>query len=136
VTSVRWVCISDLHLGALNSLLTNVTADGERVDAAAPSPVLTALGECLRALRQPGQDPPELIVLGDLFELALTAPEDASATFTHFVEAVRPGQADAAVAPALRFVPGNHDHHLWSRASDDRYLRLLEEGLVGAPSPR
>jgi UDP-2,3-diacylglucosamine pyrophosphatase LpxH len=135
VTSIRWVCISDLHLGALNSLLTNVTADGERVDASAPSPVLTALGECLRSLRQPGQDPPELIVLGDLFELALTAPEDASATFTQFIAAVRPGQSDAGVAPALRFVPGNHDHHLWSRASDDRYLRLLEEGLIGAPSP-
>ena len=133
---IRWVCISDLHLGALNSLLTNVTADGERVDDSAPSPVLTALGQCLRALRQPGQDPPELIVLGDLFELALTAPEDASATFSQFVAAVRPGQSDAAVAPALRFVPGNHDHHLWTRATDDRYLRLLEEGLIGAPSPR
>jgi UDP-2,3-diacylglucosamine pyrophosphatase LpxH len=135
VSAIRWVCISDLHLGALNSLLTNVTADGERVDATAPSPVLTALGECLRALRQPGQDPPELIVLGDLFELALTAPEDASATFAQFIAAVRPGQPDAAVAPALRFVPGNHDHHLWSRATDDRYMRLLEEGLVAAQSP-
>jgi UDP-2,3-diacylglucosamine pyrophosphatase LpxH len=135
VTSLRWVCISDLHLGALNSLLTNVTPDGERVDASAPSPVLTALGQCLRSLRQPGQDPPELIVLGDLFELALTAPEDASATFSQFIGVVRPGQSDAAVAPALRFVPGNHDHHLWTRATDDRYLRLLEEGLIGAPSP-
>jgi hypothetical protein len=27
---IRWVCISDLHLGALNSLLTSVTPDGER----------------------------------------------------------------------------------------------------------
>ena len=135
MTAIRWVCLSDLHLGALNSVLTNVTADGERVDASAPSPVLTALGQCLRALRQPAQDPPELIVLGDLFELALTAPEDASATFSQFVGVIRPGQPDAAVAPALRFVPGNHDHHLWTRATDDRYLRLLEEGLVGAPSP-
>ena len=73
MTSIRWVCISDLHLGALNSLLTNVTSDGERVDGSVPSPVLTALGDCLRALRQPDQDPPQLIVLGDLFELALTA---------------------------------------------------------------
>jgi UDP-2,3-diacylglucosamine pyrophosphatase LpxH len=135
VTSIRWVCISDLHLGALNSLLTNVTADGERVDASAPSPVLTALGECLRALRQPGQDPPQLIVLGDLFELALTAPEDASATFSQFIGAVRPGMRDAAIAPTLRFVPGNHDHHLWTRATDDRYLRLLEEDPAAAPGP-
>ncbi len=125
MTSIRWVCISDLHLGALNSLLTNVTEDGERVDGSAASPVLTALCECLRSLRTPGQDPPELIVLGDLFELALTAPEDAAATFSQLIAGLRPGMPDAAVAPALRFVPGNHDHHLWSRASDDRYLRLL-----------
>jgi UDP-2,3-diacylglucosamine pyrophosphatase LpxH len=135
VTAIRWICISDLHLGALNSLLTNVTGDGERVDASAPSPVLTALGDCLRSLRQPGQDLPQLIVLGDLFELALTAPEDATATFSQFIGAIRPGQSDAAVASALRFVPGNHDHHLWTRATDDRYLRLLEEGLMGAPNP-
>ena len=106
MTAIRWVCISDLHLGALNSLLTNVSADGERVDASAPSPVLTALGECLRSLRQPGQDPPELIVLGDLFELALTAPEDASATFSQFIGAVRPGRADAAVAAGAPVRPG------------------------------
>jgi UDP-2,3-diacylglucosamine pyrophosphatase LpxH len=133
---IRWVCISDLHLGALNSLLTNVTSDGERVDATAPSPVLLALCECLRSLRQPGQAPPELIVLGDLFELALTAPEDAATTFSQFIAALRPGAPDAPVAPALRFVPGNHDHHLWSRASDDRYLQLLEGDPSATPSPR
>jgi UDP-2,3-diacylglucosamine pyrophosphatase LpxH len=136
MTSIRWVCISDLHLGALNSLLTNVTAGGERVDDSAASPVLTALCECLRSLRQPGQDPPELVVLGDLFELALTAPEDAASTFSQFITALRPGTRDAAIAPALRFVPGNHDHHLWSRASDDRYLRLLQLDAASIPEPR
>jgi UDP-2,3-diacylglucosamine pyrophosphatase LpxH len=132
---IRWVCISDLHLGALNSVLTNVTADGEHVDASAASPVLTTLCQCLRSLRQPGQDPPELIVLGDLFELALTAPEDAAATFSQFVQALRPGMTDGAIAPTIRFVPGNHDHHLWSRASDDRYLRQLEEDATQVPVP-
>jgi hypothetical protein len=136
MSSIRWVCISDLHLGALNSLLTNVTSGGERVDSSAPSPVLTALCDCLRSLRQPGQDPPELIVLGDLFELALTAPEDAASTFSQFITALRPGTPDAAIAPALRFVPGNHDHHLWSRASDDRYLRLLQTDPSAIPGPR
>jgi UDP-2,3-diacylglucosamine pyrophosphatase LpxH len=132
---IRWACISDLHLGALNSVLTNVSADGERVDASVPSPVLTALCECLRSLGQSGQEPPQLIVLGDLFELALTAPEDAAATFSQFVQALRPGLADGAIAPTMRFVPGNHDHHLWSRASSDRYLRQLEEDTAAVPSP-
>jgi UDP-2,3-diacylglucosamine pyrophosphatase LpxH len=134
MTSIRWVCISDLHLGALNSLLTNVTQDGEHVDASGPSPVLEALCACLRSLRQTDQDPPELVVLGDLFELALTSPEDAASSFSHFITALRPGMSDAAIAPAIRFVPGNHDHHLWSRASDDRYLRLLAENGTTAPT--
>jgi UDP-2,3-diacylglucosamine pyrophosphatase LpxH len=133
VTDIRWVCVSDLHLGALNSLLTNVTPDGERVDTSAASPVLTALGQCLGSLRQPGSDPPQLIVLGDLFELALTSPEDASGTFAQFITAVRPGTSDGAIAPAIRFVPGNHDHHLWSRAIDDRYLRVLDEDPTATP---
>jgi UDP-2,3-diacylglucosamine pyrophosphatase LpxH len=136
MTSIRWVCISDLHLGALNSLLTNVTSDGERVDGSAPSPVLSALCDCLRSLRRSGQDPPELIVLGDLFELALTAPDDAAATFSQLIAGLRPGRPDAAVAPALRFVPGNHDHHLWSRASDERYLRLLAGDASAMPASR
>ncbi len=138
MTSIRWVCISDLHLGALNSLLTNVSSDGERCDNTCPSPVLTALCECLHALRAPGQDPPELVVLGDLFELALTAPEDAAGAFSQFIEGLRPGKPDAAVAPGFRFVPGNHDHHLWSRASDDRYLRVLASDATldsGPPGP-
>ncbi len=133
---IRWVCISDLHLGALNSLLTNVTSDGERVDPSAASPLLTSLCECLRSLRRPGEDPPELIVLGDLFELALTAPEDAASTFSRLIAALRPGTDDAAVASHLRFVPGNHDHHLWTRGSDDRYLRMLEDDLASTPRPR
>ena len=54
-----------------------------------------------------------MIVLGDLFELALTSTEDAAATFAQIIAAVRPGSPDAAVAPVIRFVPGNHDHHFW-----------------------
>jgi UDP-2,3-diacylglucosamine pyrophosphatase LpxH len=136
MTSIRWACISDLHLGALNSVLTNVTPDGERVDGTATSPVLTALGQCLRALRQPGADPPQLVVLGDLFELALTGPEDAAVTFSQFIDVLGPGTTGASVAPVVRFIPGNHDHHLWSRASDDRYLGQLSAGGTAVPDPR
>jgi hypothetical protein len=135
MASVRCVCVSDLHLGALNSLLTNVTDDGEQVKGGAPSPVLTALCECLRALPCSGDHPPELVVLGDLFELALTSLEDADNTFTQFVAALRPAAADGAIASQIRFVPGNHDHHLWSRANGDRFLDLLRSGGSTFPEP-
>ena len=121
---IRWVCVSDLHLGALNSVLTSVHPDGDRVNQASVSPVLVALCNCLRELTR-GHDPPQLIVLGDLFELALCSTNDAAATFAHLVESLGPGSADAAVAPAIRFIPGNHDHHLWSRARGDAYVDYM-----------
>ncbi len=96
---IKWVCVSDLHLGALNSLLTNVTDDGEHVDGTTPSPVLTALCHCIRSLRRPGQDPPQLVVLGDLFELALTSLEDAAVTFSQFMTALDADTDAGAVAP-------------------------------------
>ncbi|MGP0029836.1 MAG: hypothetical protein ACLPVF_04950 [Acidimicrobiales bacterium] len=122
--AVRWICISDLHLGALNSILTSVSSDGERVDQSTTSPVTVALCEGLRALSPPGH-PPQLVVAGDLFELALSSSDDAAATFAQFIACLRPGATDAAVGPHIRFIPGNHDHQLWTRARSDHYLEYL-----------
>ena len=122
--AIRWVCISDLHLGALNSVLTSVHPTGDHVEESSVSPVLVALCDAVRALSR-GADPPQLVVLGDLFELALCSTSDAAATFAHLLEQLRPGTADAAVAPVIRFLPGNHDHHLWSRARGDCYVDYM-----------
>ena len=127
--AIRWICISDLHLGALNSVLTSVSADGEHVDKSSTSPVTSALCDGLRALSQ-GHEPPQLIVAGDLFELALSSTDDAAATFAQFIGCLRPGADNAAVTPNIRFIPGNHDHQLWSRARRDYYL----EYLAGLPA--
>jgi len=132
MTQIRWVCASDLHLGALNSVLTNVTDDGTGVDVRAPSPVMAALGDCLRTLPV-GGTAPQLVILGDLFELALTSTDVAATTFGHLVSVLRLGQPDAAVSPAIRFVPGNHDHRLWTRARDDHLVNYLESAPLGSP---
>jgi len=129
---IRWVCVSDLHLGALNSVLTSVHADGDRVDQSSVSPVLTHLCEGLKRLRH-GGEPPQLVVLGDLFELALCSTEDAAATFAHLLAALRPGSVDAAVAPVIHFIPGNHDHHFWSRARGDAFMKYMAEAPRGKP---
>ena len=42
VEPVRYLVVSDLHLGALNSVLTNVADSGTAVDREAPSPALSA----------------------------------------------------------------------------------------------
>jgi len=83
-------------------------------------------------------DPPQLVVLGDLFELALSSTNDAAATFAHLIEALRPGSPDAAVSPTIRFLPGNHDHHLWSRARGDCYVDYMAgvpRGVALIPEP-
>jgi UDP-2,3-diacylglucosamine pyrophosphatase LpxH len=131
------VCVSDLHLGALNSVLTSVHPDGDRVDQTSVSPVIAPLCDGLRELSH-GGDPPQLVVLGDLFELALSSTADAAATFAHLIEALRPGSPDAAVSPTIRFLPGNHDHHLWSRARGDCYMDYMEgvpRGATMIPEP-
>jgi hypothetical protein len=132
VAAIRWVCLSDLHLGALNSILSSVSPDGSGVDKSQTSPVTTALCDGLRSLGH-RDDPPQLIVAGDLFELALSSTDDASATFAEFICCLRPGGTNAAVAPLIRFIPGNHDHKLWSRARSRHYVDYLAQVAPDAP---
>lgn len=121
------MAVSDLHLGALNSVLTAVAEDGSGVDPKGVSPVMAPLAECIRQLSGAGDDKAELVVLGDLFELALTTTEIAGATFGQFVRALRIGLDDAFVCPRVRFIPGNHDHRLWTQARDAHYLLELKD---------
>ena len=97
MAAIRWVCLSDLHLGALNSILSSVSPDGSGIDKSQTSPVTTTLCDGLRVLGL-RDGPPQLIVAGDLFELALSSTDDASATFAQFICGLRPGEASAAVA--------------------------------------
>lgn len=126
-TRLRWVCVSDLHLGALNSVLTAVATDGTHVERGSPPPAMIALAACIRALHAGQDELPELVVLGDLFELALVSTDAAAATFGQFVASLRIGEPDASVAPLIRFVPGNHDHRLWTAARSAHYLEQLRQ---------
>ena len=57
---IRYVCLSDLHLGAPNSLLSHVARDGDDVDLTAPSRVLDLLAACIADViqRVDGPDAP------------------------------------------------------------------------------
>jgi len=128
MTDIRYVCISDLHLGAQNSLLTNLTADGSGSDPSAPGPVLRELVACLRWIIERNEDKsrkPALILAGDIFELALATDDQAAMAFERFVELIMPAVGER-LFERLLFIPGNHDHHLWETARETQYVNYIQ----------
>lgn len=47
---IRYVCLSDMHLGEEDSLLTNLKVASTDMDPTQASPVMIGLVECLRHL--------------------------------------------------------------------------------------
>ncbi|HSK46973.1 MAG TPA: metallophosphoesterase [Coriobacteriia bacterium] len=117
---VRYVCLSDLHLGSDRSLLTGVDADGRP----GASDVLRALVECCRSVTAANFGvKPVLVLNGDIFELALASDEVSATVFQRFMELVMvPGDE---VFEAVWYVPGNHDHHLWETARETQFADFL-----------
>lgn len=130
--AVRYVCLSDLHLGAAYSLLTHSDDQG-RPDPATASATLVAFGRALRqtlaALQaaSPGAALPTLVLLGDVLDLGLSPMGDTSAGFLRFIEALYPAGAPPVLSAQVLCVPGNHDHHLWRVAQDSAYLQALDD---------
>jgi len=133
LTGIRYIAVSDLHLGASNSLLTRLTGETD-VDAATPSRVLLALVECLRALAagNAGGKRPTLIAHGDLIDLALSGPERAITVFGQLVAALlAPGRA--VIDDEIVLLPGNHDHLVWDYARERWLEDHLSEIIDGEP---
>ncbi|MCK9463015.1 MAG: hypothetical protein M0R80_25615 [Proteobacteria bacterium] len=128
MTDIRWVCISDLHLGEEDSLLTNLKAASTDTDPTSASPVLVALAECLKALVRgnAGQRKPTLVLAGDALELALANDNQAMMAFERFVEAVLPPPPGERLFDDIIYIPGNHDHHLWELARETQYVNHLK----------
>ena len=125
MTDIRYIAVSDLHLGASNSLLTR-PGDGTDIDTRSPSTVMLLLVECLRELvaGNAGGRLPTLIAHGDLIDLALSGPERAITVFGQFTAALlAPGHA--AIDSEVVLLPGNHDHLVWDYTRE----RWLEDHL-------
>ncbi|MCS6953010.1 MAG: metallophosphoesterase [Bryobacteraceae bacterium] len=122
--NIRWVCLSDLHLGEEDSLLTHVNERGE-VEPDGVSPVLLRLAECVHELiaaNDSSAPRPDLILNGDILELALAHEHVAAEGFMQFLRAVAP---DPKTFREIIYLPGNHDHHLWETAREAQYLNYV-----------
>ncbi|MCL6506341.1 MAG: metallophosphoesterase [Bryobacteraceae bacterium] len=131
--NIRWVCLSDLHLGEEDSLLTHVDEHGT-VQPEVQSPVLRRLAACVHELvaaNEAAAPRPDLILNGDLLELALAGEETAASVFVQCLAALAPGR-DALFGEII-CVPGNHDHHLWETAREAQYLNYVRRQGAQAP---
>jgi hypothetical protein len=139
VAEIRYVVLSDLHFGAENSLMTVVAershgAPGRtfEADPTASSPLLTAMLDCLRHLTVGQREPPTLVLAGDVLDLALSPDAVAATTFERFVDEAFAGP-HRLFAPAVYYLPGNHDHHLWEGAREAQYIEYLRALPLDAP---
>ena len=121
ISSLAWVCLSDTHFGAENSLLSLVRDDAS-VDPDEPSPVLLGLISCLRQVvgLEPDASRPTLVLNGDILELALAEDNVAAMVFDRFIDLAFDPE-HPLFDPVILFLPGNHDHHLWETARERMY---------------
>ena len=134
---IRYVCLSDLHFGAENSILSCLV-DGEViVDTSQASSVLEGLVAGLTMLIGANEDKsrkPTLILNGDVLELALASDNVALMVFELFLDRIFPADGEALFDNTILYQPGNHDHHLWETARELQYATLLNpDAPNGAP---
>ncbi|WP_088287106.1 metallophosphoesterase [Ideonella sp. A 288] len=134
MTALKYVCLSDLHLGADYSLFTRMDEDGH-TSLRLPSRSLEALGAALRpyVASLSGAEPPTLILLGDMLDMGLSPMGDVARAWQRFVEVMFPADQPPVFSPQVICVPGNHDHHLWRSAQDQEFL---ERVLKADESPK
>jgi hypothetical protein len=131
---IRYVCLSDLHLGADNSVLTTIKPGSIDVDPSQANPTLRGFVACLRALIAQNASPekPRLILNGDILEMALSDTNVAAMVFERFIDLIFPPGGEPLFDTHMLYLPGNHDHHLWENARETQYLNFIARIPAGA----
>lgn len=124
---IRYVCLSDMHLGADNSVLTPIKPNSIETVTSYPSEVLSQFVLCLRELiaHNEGKEKPTLVLNGDILEMALTNTNKAAMVFERFIELIFPQDGEALFNKNILYLPGNHDHHLWESARETQYVQFI-----------
>ncbi len=137
MADLRYVCLSDLHLGAGYSILTAIDKKKGAAEPGRPSETLTQLGRNLGAYvaALSGGKPVNLVLMGDVLDMALSPLRKTVPAFRSFMAALYPDDGSGPFAPEVICVPGNHDHHIWRSVRERDYLDRLAKSDGGAPSP-
>ncbi len=122
---IRYICLSDLHLGEQESVLTPLKPPGPGNGVPTAAPMLERLAACLRHVveQNEGDQLPTLIVAGDGLGLAFGSYQETLTLFGFLMESLfEPG---AEVCDSIVYIPGNHDHHIWELAREAGYARQV-----------
>ncbi len=134
---IRYVCLSDMHLGADSSVLTAIKPNSIEIDPITTSPVLSQLVACLKELigHNERTEKPILVLNGDILELGLTDTNKAAMVFERFIDLVFPSDGEALFDKHIIYNPGNHDHHIWESARDTQYIHYISGIPAGQELP-
>ena len=118
---IRYICLSDLHSGALTSLLTDLSEAGDEGRLSALPKKASALTQAFGAAfdaflghaSASADAPPQLILLGDVLDLQFSRRSDATASALGFLRILsETGRLSGEVIATA----GNHDHAIWTDA--------------------
>lgn len=132
--SITHICLSDVHLGANTAILTDTPAvtvktSSGKTEQLAPAysaaPLRQALAKALAATlgaysaKNPGNTKANIVLLGDVLDFSLGNPKRAIDDLDLLLKALKDAKANGFLGQFI-FVPGNHDHQLWTVARFDR----------------
>ncbi|MHC4072784.1 MAG: metallophosphoesterase [Planctomycetota bacterium] len=124
--NLLFVSMSDLHLGEEDSVLTNLSLGEPVPQPNGPGPCMLALVNYFHAIKgelNQGKPIPYLILNGDILELATSTYPISTTYFRLFLTEL----AKRKLFDRLIYLPGNHDHSLWSLIRDTHFVKCLSQ---------
>lgn len=123
---LKYIVLSDLHLGEADSLFTPYHNE-EHI-------MTKLLSNCLDALvREFDQDElPMMILNGDILGLSFSTYQESLTVFDHFISSMT---VDYHICDKVAYIPGNHDHHIWQLAVEDEYKMRIKSRKKGEKIP-
>ena len=124
--SIKYIVLSDLHLGEEDSLFTPTKKGDNRL--------LSVFADSLQSLVESNgsEDKPTLVLNGDILGLSFSTYQESLTVFDQFIRALT---KDHNICNQIAYIPGNHDHHIWQLAMESQYRRKLENRKSSDPIP-
>ena len=114
---IKYIVLSDLHLGEMDSIFTPL-------DQEAPE-LISNFSTCMRSLLDwcNSSDQPCLILNGDILGLSFSNYQSSLSLFKEFVHSFG---IKENICKEIKYIPGNHDHHIWQLARESDFKNKLK----------